>query len=94
METKDEVNDARTQEKEEVDSVNKLETENKRMEEALKKKEELLKRNEELLSRDRVSGRSEAGKPQKTEKDLDNEKIEEQADRIYGSLYDLKKRKR
>jgi len=64
----------------------------KRLEEAHKKTEELLQRQEQLMARDRLSGRSEAGKPQKTEQDLKNEKDQADADQIFHSIYSKKKR--
>ena len=82
------------EQKEGSDLIAKTEEENKRLEEALKKREELLEKQTALSARDKVGGTAEAGKPMKTEDDLVKEKIEAQADRIYGSLYDLKKRRR
>lgn len=82
------------QEKKEIDKVNLLELENKRFEEALKKKEELMKKEQEMSSRERLGGKSEAGLPLKTQADIQKEKDEADADKIYGAIYDLKKRRR
>lgn len=82
-----------TQKKEEKE-IDRLEKLNQRLKTALQEREELMAKQEQLKARDKVGGQAEAGKPIKTEADLDREKIEAQADQIYGSLYDLKKRRR
>jgi len=48
----------------------------KRMEEANKKAEELLSRQEAILARNMLSGRAEAGYPQKTAEELQKEQID------------------
>ena len=72
--------------------TSEIEEENKRLEEAIRKREELLKKQEEITARGRLGGKSEAGTPAKTEDQITQEKIEESAERIKGSLF-LKKKK-
>ena len=74
------------------EQIAKTEEENKRLEEAIKKREELLIKQEQLLARQKLGGTAEAGLPIKTEKEMQAEKDQEDADKIFSYVYDKKKK--
>ena len=77
-------------EEEAIDSVNKLEAANKKFERELDKRDELLKRHSEITARERSGGKSEAGKPIKTDAELQAERDHAASDRIYHSIFSKK----